>query len=108
MIDHSEVKKVVLLLTIGLCDAIRNKTVSIREAEHYLFSPRTMRLFEYDKDVKDIIHLCTEFDDIARLVPDPEALDRAIVDVKKRAETAIKKAPPCDYQQEPWLVKLMS
>ena len=56
MKNSNDAKKVVLLLTIGLCEALRAKTISITEAEHLLFSPRTMRLFDDDDEVSNIIH----------------------------------------------------
>lgn len=106
MQQMDEVKKIVLLMTIGLCDAIQSKVMPITEAEHFLFSPHTMRLMGDDAEVLDIIHRCTEFEDLARLVP--SALEQAIADVKRQAEVLLRKMAPCDYQQDPWLDKLLS
>ena len=106
MDQKNEVKKIVLLLIIGVCDSIRSKTISIDEAEHYIFSPHSMRLLDFDEELKKIIHLGTEFENLARLVPD--AMDEAVIDVKRRAEIALCRMPPCDYQAEPWLDNLLS
>ena len=106
MVDRTDAKKIVLLMTLGLCEAIRSKAISIDEAEYYLFKPGTMSLFKRDKEVRHIINLCTEFDAIARLVG-PEHLEEVIADVEKRAKAALKKAAPCDYQQDFWLRNLM-
>jgi hypothetical protein len=99
-------RKVVLVMTVGLCDAIKEKALPIDEAAHYLFSPHTMRIFRNDKQVSRIIHRATEFDSIARLVP--TAFDDAVADVRKRALAALKKTSPCDYQQAPWLDKFVN
>lgn len=104
MTTANDLRKLVLVMTLGLCDALEERVLPIDEASHYLFSPRTMRLFGNDHEVKEIIHLATEFEDLARLAPD--ALGEAIANVRKRALTALKNTPPCDYQQDSWLNKL--
>jgi hypothetical protein len=105
MTQINDAKKIVLIMTMGLCDAIRSKALPIDEAEHYLFSPHTMRLMDSDVRIKNIIHLCTEFGDIARLVP--HALDCAILDAKQQAEALLRDLPPCNYQDDLWLTKLL-
>ena len=106
MTEKCDVKKLVLLLTIGLCDALRANVITINEAEYYLFSPRTMRLMNHDEETRDIIHMCTEFENLARLAP--KSLDGAIADVIDKAQTALKNSGSCDFESEPWLYKLLS
>ncbi len=105
MTTANDLRKLVLAMTVGLCDAIEQEALPIGEASHYLFSPRTMRLFVDDHEVNEIIHLASELEDIARLVPD--ALGEAVVDIRNKAMVAIRNTPPCDYQQGPWLNKLL-
>lgn len=105
MTTANDLRKLVLVMAVGLCQAIEERALPIDAACHYLFSPRTMKLFEDDREVHEIIHLASEFEDLARLAPD--ALGEAVVDVKRRAIVAIKNTPPCDYQQDSWLSKLL-
>ena len=92
-------------MIIGLCDALMENALSIHEAEHYLFSPRTMKIFEKDPELMDLIHTATEFENLQSLVP--TKLDSAIADVRRRALDALKTTPECDFQQDPWLYKLL-
>jgi hypothetical protein len=56
MISEHDMRKVALIMTIGLCDAIDKKVISVEEAEHYLFSPSIMAIFKEDKEIADILH----------------------------------------------------
>jgi hypothetical protein len=105
MIPKYDLKKIVLIMTIGLCEAIRSKTITVDEAEYYLFSPRTMSAVEYDEELKEIIHLCTELDNIARLIP--EALEDKLAEITQRAATALASMPPCEYRGISWLTELL-
>ncbi len=104
MTTGNDLRKLALAMAVGLCDAIGEGAISVDEASHYLFSPRTMRLFSSDQEVAGIIHLATEFEDLVQLAPD--ALPDAVADVKRRALVALKATPPCDYQQDFWLAEL--
>jgi hypothetical protein len=100
-----DMKKIALIMTVGLCEAIERNAIPIHEAQHYLFSPGTMNVFENDPELREIIHIATEFDDLKRLVP--KALGPAIADAKRRALEALKKMPACDFHQPSWLHKLL-
>jgi Protein of unknown function (DUF3969) len=63
-----------------------------------------MKVFENDPELREIIHIATEFDDLRRLVP--KELGPVIADAKRRALGALEKMPACDFQQGPWLYKL--
>lgn len=104
MTTARDLRKLVLTMTVGMCEGIAMGSIPIDEAAHYLFSPRTMRLFEDDNEVKEIIHLATEFEDVARLAPGN--LEKAVAEVKQMALVALKLTPPCDYQQDSWLNNL--
>ena len=92
MTTGNDLRKLALAMAVGLCDAIGEGAISVDEASHYLFSPRTMRLFSSDQEVAGIIHLATEFEDLVQLAPD--ALPDAVADVKRRAIVALKATPP--------------
>ncbi|MDB6161462.1 MAG: hypothetical protein JWO04_5168 [Gammaproteobacteria bacterium] len=91
-----DVRKVALIMTVGRCDAIKMNAISIEEAEHYLFSPRTMKIFDNDPELREIIHIATELDDLKQLVP--TELGPAIANVKR---AALEKMPACAFAQPP-------
>ena len=93
-----DIRKTVLLLTIGLCDAILDGAISVDDAQRLLFSPRTMTLFEDDPTVKNIIHRATEFEDLLRLIP--HTLDEAVAGARRDALAALKQSLPCGYESE--------
>jgi hypothetical protein len=109
MTDSQDVRKIVLIMTVGLCDAIDENAVSIDEAGRCLFAPRTMQLFEQDPELRDIIHKATEFEDIESLLP--AKLGQTIADVRRQALEALKNMPECDYGYDhnnpPWLYRLL-
>lgn len=67
--------KLATLLTIGLCQSLRKGCITIDEAEWMLFSPRVM-MHEAIRDdpIKKAIHLGTELEDVAQIVPDKLAM----------------------------------
>ena len=50
-----DMKKIALIMTVGLCEAIERNAIPIHEAQHYLFSPGTMNVFENDPELREII-----------------------------------------------------
>jgi hypothetical protein len=90
-------RKLALIVTVGMCDALKMNAISIVEAGHYLFSPYTMKIFDNDPELKKMIHIATEFPNLKRLVP--TELGPAIADVKRRALAALENMPECDFGQ---------
>ncbi len=87
-----ELEKFVLFTTIGLLEAIYSKSMTIYEAENYLFSPKNMRLLKskgISINIIDIIHECTELENIERLLPDK--LDVTLVRLKESAMEELSK-----------------
>ncbi|WP_237226689.1 DUF3969 family protein, partial [Rubinisphaera sp. JC750] len=63
--------RLLALLAVGICDALREETIDVLEAERLLFSPRAMELSSSCGDrIVELIHMGTELDDIKSLVPD--------------------------------------
>jgi len=71
MISDSTRLKLLSLLAIGICDAIRCGHLTIRNAELLLFAPHAMdRCQSLGNRIVKILHMGTELDDIQDLVPD--------------------------------------
>ena len=84
MIDRQIAVRLVPLLTIGICDQLSAKILTIREAEQLLFSPHAMRFFgSIEKKLEGLIHDGTELDDINDLTPG--CLSKAIGDLRSKA-----------------------
>jgi hypothetical protein len=91
MIPREIAVRLVPLLTIGICDQLTAKTLSILEAEQLLFSPHAMQFFgEIDDKLAELIHDGTELDDINDLVPD--SLPKAIDELRSKAEDYLAQA----------------
>jgi hypothetical protein len=106
MITALDFRKITLVMTVGLCDAIDAGAISIHEAEHYLFSPHMMKsLADIDPELVDIVHKAAEFDDIRRLLS-PDRLGVTVAAVRKMALDLLRKLPECDFQRDHWFGKL--
>ena len=91
MITKEIAVRIVPLLTIGICDQLTAKTLTIREAEQLLFSPHAMRFFaSIESKLAGIIHDGTELDDINDLTPD--CLPKAISDLRAKAADYLAQA----------------
>lgn len=77
--------RLVPLLIIGICDQLITRSITIREAEVLLFSPHAMEYFgRFSKELKRLIHIGTELDDINQLLP--ATLPDAIKNLRLEAE----------------------
>lgn len=70
--SQPEIECLVAILSLGLCAALENKSLTILEAEGYLFSPYTMSLLRQIKvssDLVKLVHLGTELEDFESILP---------------------------------------
>ncbi len=89
--EKSEEKQI-LIKTLGLLYALKNKAITIDESEQYLFCPREIKKITAKKPRKNIIELlecCCELEDIKSLLPEiyETKLDEFILTVIKELET---------------------
>jgi hypothetical protein len=71
--DRTEIARSVAVMSLGLCTAIVDGSVSLAEAELRLFNPRTLARLEaldLPGSIVDLVHLGTELEDVQRLLPD--------------------------------------
>jgi len=103
MITTSTKTKLLSLLAVGLCDALRDETIDILEAERLLFSPHTMQqVRRCDKRIVELIHMGTELDDIKTLVPSD--YEGTISRIRKLALACLAdNANEVDPTEKPWI-----
>lgn len=80
-----EVNRVLAIIQLGLLTALENNSISIEEAEGYIFNPYTIKKMEeinVNNKVIDIVHLGTELEDIKSLIP--EKIEESIIDLKRK------------------------
>ena len=107
MISTTNLERIVLVMTVGLCEAIRSKKLSIDEAQGILFSPFTMDvLMRRNSSVADVIHSCTELEDIQSLLP--HRLLSNLDEFKEEALSLLASGHQWEFEEERWLSQLVS
>ena len=79
-------EKMILLSIIGCLEVVKERKMTIEEAEIYIFSPRTCSMMKnegYSKRLIHIIELGCEIEDIESLLP--EKFENIVDDIKKEA-----------------------
>ncbi len=103
--DNKKIQeKMIILSIVGCLDAIKERKVSIDEAEAFLFLPRVCSMLEsegYNKSIIHIIELGCEIEDVESLLP--ERLDLILDDIKNEALTLLDGYDKCDNMY--WLEK---
>lgn len=109
--DHSShiiphVEKIVSLLSLGICQAIKHEVLSVAEAERLLYTPATMEIINRigaNKRVSNLIHQGCELEDVLKLVPDafPEALSK----LEQDALNSLQNTKNIDWQKHPLLYR---
>jgi len=71
--DKNEIERLILILNIGLMNAINEGVLSIEEAENLLYSPYSVGKLEnigIDDKVLNLVKLGCELEDVESLIPD--------------------------------------
>ena len=101
-----EVQRLVAVTALGMCRALATGAVSPAAACHRLFGPALLtRLTQMNAchSLRDAIHMATELEDVADLIPDK--LASAIADVEAELLKALTELAPADLAGEKWLVR---
>ncbi len=107
--ENARIQRLLALLSIGVVEALRNNTISADESERLLFSPRMMNFCQRisaKKELRQLIHLGTELDDIKRLVSE-ESFIKALDEVRQKAEATLRDTTPSDSQLDFWAPRLI-
>lgn len=89
-----EIETLVAVLSLGLCAALENQSLTIDEASGYLFGPYTMSLLRRVKastELIDLIHLGSELEDVERLIP--QSLAKTLNEMKTLALSILHSLP---------------
>jgi hypothetical protein len=101
-----EVQRLVAVTALGMCRALATGTLSPAYACHQLFGPALLtRLNQMNArhSLRHAIHMATELEDVADLIPDK--LASAIADVEAELLKALADLAPSDLAGEKWLVR---
>jgi uncharacterized protein DUF3969 len=104
--DGDEVQRLVAVAALGMCRALATGALSPAYACHRLFGPALLaRLDQLDTHsaLRHAIHMATELEDVADLIPDK--LASAIADVEAELLKALADLDPSDLAGEKWLVR---
>ncbi|ACL05196.1 hypothetical protein Dalk_3508 [Desulfatibacillum aliphaticivorans] len=105
MKQNPDISRIVLVATIGLCEALLNDCMTVDEASDFLFIPHTMKIVGYDEELVYIIHKATELEDIESLIP--QHLEKIILEIKTLALEKLRSLPDYEYQYRKWLSYLI-
>ncbi|MGK7878257.1 MAG: DUF3969 family protein [Xenococcaceae cyanobacterium] len=81
--DKAEIERLISLISLGICAALKKGIVNLEAAESYLYSPYTieqLKSLEVDQELIDLIHLGTELEDVESLIP--EKLSDSICEIE--------------------------
>lgn len=79
-------EKILLIMILGILEAVKNRAITIDEAEKFILSPHVMnelKTKECDEKIIDLIEKGCELENIASLLP--ERLNEEIKNLKKEA-----------------------
>jgi len=100
--------RLLALLAVGICEALKEERIEIREAERLLFSPHVMsKAASIDPRIAELIHMGTELDDIKDLVP--EDYEPTIQRIRDAALNLLQTASEeSEHEQEHWVDSIVS
>lgn len=71
--ERLEIERLILIINIGLLTALKEKLISVDEAENYLYNPYTierLKKLKVKDEIAELIHLGCELEDVETLIPD--------------------------------------
>ena len=86
-----EIERLICILNLGICAALNSGSLTIEEAETYLYSPYTMEQLEklgVDQELIELIQLGTELEDVKSLIP--EKLSDSIEEIEMESIKFLK------------------
>lgn len=92
--DKTEIERLLALLNIGLYVAMSQGALSIEAAEDYLYSPYTLEKLQelgVSPQAMRMVHLGTELEDIASLLP--EKLAESLAEIQETALAILQTLP---------------
>ena len=86
--EESYLKSYLSILTIGMLDCIEKGIITFDDTAQLLFSPGMMETFKAFPNISEYIHLGTELEDVASIIPH-KLLD-SIDDIREQCHKEIQ------------------
>ena len=99
-----ETERMILVISIGITEALKNNLMSIEEAENCFFSLYTIKKLEdlgVDKDIIRLIYLGCELEDVESLIPDK--LQKSIEDIRVESLRLLNLISRPDCAEKRWI-----
>lgn len=97
-----ESERLILLLSIALTVAIKEKAISIEEAENFLFSPYSIKKMQgLDSSIIDLIKLGCELEDVESLML--ENLDSSVDEIYTKSMEKLKELEKAEIPVKKWI-----
>lgn len=107
-ISKNNLEKLLLVLSLGLTEAIKAKAISIDDAEKILYGPSSLKVFKnlkLNEKLIDLINLGTELEDIEDLLP--EKLEKNLDEMSKISTMVLAGLPKLDSNEPRWYKALV-
>lgn len=102
--SNIEIERFILLMNIGLMVALKDGSVSIEEAENYLYSPYSADKLEklgIRKEIITLIDLGCELENVESLIP--HKLINSMDDIKKQSKQLLRLLPKPTLPVKKWI-----
>jgi len=106
--ERNRLERLLAVLSLGLCVALRERFIELDEAERLLFSPGTMRSLANAgaaRELITLIHSGTELENILSLLPD--RFTAALDEMNHEAQVVLTSTSPSDSQLNNWLEQVI-
>jgi hypothetical protein len=103
---RDDAQVLIALAALGMCRALSSGAISPAYACHRLFGPALLAELEQmgaHPELRDAIHLATELEDVADLIPDK--LSNSIAEVETRLMKVLMVLPSNELAGEKWLAR---
>ena len=103
---NDDAQRLIAMAALGVCRALSLGTISPPYACHRLFGPALLARLDQlgaRPTLRHAIHLATELEDVANLIPDK--LAGSIAEVETELLKALTELAPASLAGEKWLVK---
>ncbi|QRN99444.1 DUF3969 family protein [Archangium violaceum] len=101
---REDAQVLIALTALGMCRALSAGAISPAYACHRLFGPALLAELEQmgaHPELRDAIHLATELEDVADIIPDK--LSNSIAEVETRLMKVLRVLPSNELAGEKWL-----
>lgn len=99
-----ETERFILLMNIGLMTALKNGSITIEDAENYLYSPYSAKKLEKlgsGKEVITLINLGCELENVKSIIP--HELINSMDDIEMQSKELLRLLPKSTLPVKKWI-----